>query len=570
MDNTTSRVLIVDDMAMNRLVLSSLLATHGIIADQAESGMECIKLCQQQDYDLILLDHRMPYMDGVDTLIRLKEMFKERDIEVPIICHTTSEGKQNINLYKAAGFADVLIKPIDPNELFDVIMTYLPGETDTKTSSESAPDTALSDAPSDEKSAEDEIDKLPLWLKLVPHIDLVAGIANNGSAEDYLDALYIFYSSIEEKADEICYFLENCDWTMYALRVHSLKSMARLVGAKKLGDQAARLEIASHEGDVQTVRKNTRSLIESYLAFSTLLKRLSDPEFSDQFLQRAEPPQEEAAPPEPEFDYARSVLFIQSGQGIIQKSVQNNLESAGFFVTSIPDEPDRIIAHRKDSGIIIYHTGHSDNAHIGITMSLLSEICQDDNKILCLTGEMSDLKTAMQTNGSYRVSKCYQRPINLNEFLKDMEFFSYLQKDYLRKKTIYIVDDDKSYLSVIERWLLGEYNVSGFCNVKDALGGLSAVIPDLILLDYEMPEMNGFELMKTIRASYPDTRIPIIFLTGKNDKDLVFKVLEYKPDGYLLKTSQKDTILDVIHRFFAESMFKLSQKGITQETSQEP
>ncbi len=66
MNNTTSRVLIVDDMPVNRLVLSSLLATHGVMSDQAESGMECIELCENNDYDLILLDHRMPDMDGVD------------------------------------------------------------------------------------------------------------------------------------------------------------------------------------------------------------------------------------------------------------------------------------------------------------------------------------------------------------------------------------------------------------------------------------------------------------------------------------------------------------------------
>ncbi|MBQ7614749.1 MAG: hypothetical protein IJU77_06850 [Butyrivibrio sp.] len=47
-------------------------------------------------------------------------------------------------------------------------------------------------------------------------------------------------------------------------------------------------------------------------------------------------------------------------------------------------------------------------------MNLLGEICQDDNKILCLTGEMTDLKTAMQTTGSYRVTKCYQRPVNID------------------------------------------------------------------------------------------------------------------------------------------------------------
>ncbi len=101
------------------------------------------------------------------------------------------------------------------------------------------------------------------------------------------------------------------------------------------------------------------------------------------------------------------------------------------------------------------------------------------------------------------------------------------------------------------------------------LSGLSAITPDLLLLDLEMPKMDGFDLMKIISTEHTDPRIPIILLTGNNNKDIVFHVLEYKPDGYLLKTSPKDSILDVIHRFFAESMFKLSREGKTDKDAGE-
>ena len=73
-----------------------------------------------------------------------------------------------------------------------------------------------------------------------------------------------------------------------------------------------------------------------------------------------------------------------------------------------------------------------------------------------------------------------------------------------------------------------------------------------------MPEMDGCSLMKSIRNDFPDPGIPIIFLTGKNDREHVFRILEYKPDGYLLKTSGRETILDTIRRFFAETLFKKS------------
>lgn len=56
--NKSSRVLIVDDMLMNRVVLSSLLNGRSILSDQVESGEECLKSCEKRDYDLILMDHR--------------------------------------------------------------------------------------------------------------------------------------------------------------------------------------------------------------------------------------------------------------------------------------------------------------------------------------------------------------------------------------------------------------------------------------------------------------------------------------------------------------------------------
>lgn len=116
MKEQASRVLIVDDMPINRIILSSILASNGVKSDQVETGQECLDLCRRKDYDLILLDHRMPELDGVDTLVHLKEIFKERGHDIPVICHTTEDGRNNINLYKAAGFADVLIKPMTRNK----------------------------------------------------------------------------------------------------------------------------------------------------------------------------------------------------------------------------------------------------------------------------------------------------------------------------------------------------------------------------------------------------------------------------------------------------------------------
>ncbi|MBP5200348.1 MAG: response regulator [Schwartzia sp.] len=259
-------VLIVDDMRVNRTILSSLLASSGIASDLATSGRECLDLCKENDYDLILLDHRMPDMDGVDTLVRLKELFKEKGNDIPVICHTTEDARDNINLYKAAGFVEVLIKPIQTQQLMDMLAKYLP-KGSVQTSEKAKSDRSILDK---------ELKELPDWTRHLPGIDLAVGVENCDTAEDYLDALAVFASSIRGKSDEIERLWKEEDYETYTLKVHSLKSMARLIGANLLSSLAADLEYAGKHGDVEMIKEKTPTLLSKYRVYAKYLSRLLD------------------------------------------------------------------------------------------------------------------------------------------------------------------------------------------------------------------------------------------------------------------------------------------------------
>ena len=545
MSNKASRVLIVDDMPINRIILASLLASNGINSDQVETGQECLELCRKKEYDLILLDHRMPELDGVDTLVQLKQIFEEKGRKIPVVCHTTEDARNNINLYKAAGFAEVLIKPIDPKELSDILMAYLPEGNKEEES-----------ADPEEEEARDELDRLPIWLKSVPKIDLITGLKKCGSAEDYLDALFVFASSIETKAAEIETFFKKQNLNMFTLRVHSLKSIARLVGAEQLADDAAFLEVAGKEDDFQRIYQYTPSLLVDYCTFGKLLAPILDEEESlpvvpHPAVGRGERQNDEAS------KGVRRVLFVEGTQGsIVNKGIYKHLEDAGFVVFGIPDEPDAILSHRLDANLVLYYPGGSDVSHIHVVASLLFDICRDEGKTLCLVGDAQNIETAQAANTTGVHPHVYPRPVNLNEFIKDMKRFADRQVEFHRRKTILIVDDDPDYLSIIRKWLSENYHVQCFSSGDKALEALAAIKPDLILLDYEMPEMDGYDLMKRIKSNPRTYKIPIIFLTGKNDRNHVIRILEHKPDGYLLKSSKKESLMDAIARFFSESILR--------------
>ena len=114
------------------------------------------------------------------------------------------------------------------------------------------------------------------------------------------------------------------------------------------------------------------------------------------------------------------------------------------------------------------------------------------------------------------------------------------------EKHILIVDDDPSYAKMVKEWLKDTYKVHVVTNGLQVLTFLEKNPIDLILLDYEMPEINGPQVLQILRQE-PTTRlIPVIFLTGVDTKENVMKVMDMKPNGYMLKSTTKEQLLDYL------------------------
>ena len=121
-----------------------------------------------------------------------------------------------------------------------------------------------------------------------------------------------------------------------------------------------------------------------------------------------------------------------------------------------------------------------------------------------------------------------------------------------KRKSILIVDDDVSYMSMIMEWLKEKYRVSLANSGMEAITWLAGNTPDLILLDYEMPITPGPQVLQMIQSSVKTADIPVIFLTGKSDRDSILSVLALKPAGYLLKSIDKDGLNKELDEFFAK------------------
>lgn len=114
--------------------------------------------------------------------------------------------------------------------------------------------------------------------------------------------------------------------------------------------------------------------------------------------------------------------------------------------------------------------------------------------------------------------------------------------------SVLIIDDNGILLRTAKEMLEEQFDVAIAPSYEVALKAVKKKKPDIILLDYEMPIMNGIDTLKALREK-PETReIPIIFLTGVADKSVVTEILSLKPDGYMLKPPNKQKLIDLIEK----------------------
>ncbi len=251
-----ARILVVDDNPMNIMVFKSLVKQTKAIIDTANSGDEGIRLTAGNRYDIIFLDHMMPEKDGIETLHEIKGNPANPNKTTPAICLTANAIPGAKEKYISEGFDDYLTKPVDPDALDEMILEYLPEDMVIKCSF-------------DEDAEEGDDTELPEAVKAISSelIDTDRGLRNSGTVESYLALLKVFYEDIDGKTGELNRFYEEEDYRNYTIKVHALKSSARIIGAGDLGEEAQRLENAGKAGDIEYIKSHHETFINRYNSF---------------------------------------------------------------------------------------------------------------------------------------------------------------------------------------------------------------------------------------------------------------------------------------------------------------
>ncbi len=249
-----ARVLVVDDNEMNLLVLKSLLKETKVIIDTATSGKQCLDKINSADYDIILLDHMMPGMDGIETLHELRKTHPN----IPVLA-LTANAVSGEEFYINEGFQGFLSKPVEGDRLEARLKEFLPPELLKEWTKEEAPEEPA--VKSGEAGDEDPRFKA---LSAIEDMDLSQGIRYCGSKDSYFAALENFRDALPERYSEIENAYEGEDWEFYTIKVHALKSSARMVGLSALSDMSKEMEDAGREGNIDAIREKTEKLLSLY------------------------------------------------------------------------------------------------------------------------------------------------------------------------------------------------------------------------------------------------------------------------------------------------------------------
>ena len=253
-------VLVVDDNPMNLNVIKGLLKSTKMFVTTAESGEECLEKLKYGTFNVVLLDHMMPGMDGVETMARIKEDYP--DLPVYALTANATAGEE---FYKEKGFTGYLAKPIDSQSLERAIMKHLPEEIMMKATVEDAVED-LTELPEDLK-----------WVEEVEGISVEDGIKNAGGIGGFIHAINMFRSTIDENAEVIERTVKE-DLRLFTVKVHSLKTSARIIGSLELASLAQKLEDAGNKNDREFINENAPRLLVLYTDFKDKLARLEKPE----------------------------------------------------------------------------------------------------------------------------------------------------------------------------------------------------------------------------------------------------------------------------------------------------
>ena len=245
------------------------------------------------------------------------------------------------------------------------------------------------------------------------------------------------------------------------------------------------------------------------------------------------------------------ILIIGEKESFIIRVLLKKLKDADIdAVFTLPDL-DSINVYWEETGLVTFYMEQDERLADEVRTFLVDKMADDDKQIV-LIGEPNDTSVVEKEIPKELIYEILPRPLDYEKYIEVVNVYYKKAASGELKKSILVVDDDPNYMNLVREWLKDTYKISMATSGLRAIKWLGANKVDLILLDYEMPVTDGPQVLEMLRADDDTKNIPVIFLTGRDDKESVMSVVALKPEGYFLKTIGKEELLNKLKMFFIQ------------------
>ena len=242
----------------------------------------------------------------------------------------------------------------------------------------------------------------------------------------------------------------------------------------------------------------------------------------------------------------RNILVVMENNSFLVRNIVEQLKELDYNVDSVEMDIHKISMQKSSYEAIFLYTESDTDVIVKELIYIRDKAIEENLPVFYIGDDAGHLQSIMP---EYVLKSVFKRPIDVKITARIVDKYI---KEYGKqvKKKILVVDDSGAMLRNVKGWLQDKYNVILANSGAMAIKYLAMDRPDLVLLDYEMPIVDGKQVLEMIRTETEFRDVPVIFLTSKNDRESIMKVMDLKPEGYLLKTMEPERIVDEVDKFF--------------------
>ena len=241
------------------------------------------------------------------------------------------------------------------------------------------------------------------------------------------------------------------------------------------------------------------------------------------------------------------IVVVSKAKGYLLSALESQLKQEGYSVTIVDSIAGIERLNGSIQGFLLFLEENLID-DIQLQVYIRDRATEDGYPIFAIgnSTEITDIKKVIP---AHLIQAIFERPVNVKDIAAIMSTY-YEEHDVSEQKIILAVDDSGVMLNSIKNWLSDKYQVMLADSGVAAIKYITLKRPDLIILDYEMPIIDGKQTLAMIRSEKDFADIPVIFLTGRQDKESIIEVMEYKPAGYLLKSMKPMDVHKYVDDFF--------------------